>query len=268
MVAPSNPRKIGFAAGFGLLFTGLKFAYAQHRGLARFYLPPMLFGTLMLIAGWALFAHFVDDIVAFVWSEPENWALHLLWKLASFLVWIVCAAGTALIAVVLMMIAAAPLSDVISERVEGILGSWTPRPFGLRFLLRDLGATLLLELRRALIKVAWLLPLFLASLLIPVIGQIAYMVIGGYLLAKFLGMDYVDWCLARRGYGWRERFAFAKRNRWALVGFGSAVMLAMVVPFGFIAVWPGAVAGGTILCLRLEPEDKRGARDAGAEDPG
>jgi CysZ protein len=165
------------------------------------------------------------------------------------------------IAVICTMIAAAPLSDFISERVEGILGTWTPRPFSVRFLLRDLGSTVLLELRRALIKLAWLLPLFLVSLFVPVVGQVAYIVLGGYLLAKFLGMDYVDWSLARRGYTWRERFAFAKAHRSALLGFGTAVIIALLVPFGFIAVWPGAVAGGTILCTRLEPEDKRGSRE-------
>jgi len=258
MVAPT--RKIGFAAGFRYLFSGLRFAYGQHRELAALYLPPMLFGIVLLVVGWIVFYYVVDDIVSLVWSEPENWFLYALWRIVSFLLWIICAAGTALIAVVAMMIAAAPLSDFISERVEGILGTWTPRPFSVGFLLRDLGSTVLLELRRALIKLAWLLPLFVASLFIPVVGQIAYIVLGGYLLAKFLGMDYVDWSLARRGYSWRERFAFAKAHRAALLGFGTAVLLALIVPFGFIAVWPGAVAGGTMLCTSLEPEDKRGSR--------
>jgi CysZ protein len=253
-------RKIGFAAGFRHLFAGLRFAYGQHRELAAFYLPPMLFGVLVLIIGWIIFAHVVDDIVALVWDEPDNWFLHALWSIVSFLTWVICAAGTAVFAVIAMMIAAAPLSDFISERVEGVLGTWTPRPFSVRFLVRDLGSTILLELRRALIKIAWLLPLFIASLFIPVVGQIAYIVLGGYILAKLLGMDYVDWSLARRGYSWRERFAFAKAHRAALVGFGTAVTLALLVPFGFIAVWPGAVAGGTMLCAKLEPEDRRGSR--------
>jgi CysZ protein len=253
------PRKVGFAAGFRHLFKGLKLAYGR-RELAALYLPPMLLGVTMLIAGMILFALFAGDLVGIFWDEPDGWFRKAVWHVVSFLVWVICAVATVVIAVVATMIAAAPLSDFISERVEGILGTWTPRPFSLRFLLRDLGTTLLLELRRALIKIAWLLPLFLASLIIPVVGQIAYIALGGYLLAKFLGMDYVDWSLARRGYTWRERFAFAKANRSALLGFGTAVGLALLLPFGFIAVWPGAVAGGTILCTLLGPEDKRGPR--------
>ena len=116
----------------------------------------------------------------------------------------------------------------------------------------------MLELARLGVKAAWLIPLLIVSYIIPVVGQIFYIVFGGYLLVKFLGMDYVDWALARRGYTWRERFRFAKQHRAALVGFGTAVVIVLFIPLGFVAVWPGAVAGGTILCTRLEPEDRRG----------
>jgi len=250
-------KKPGFGSGFSHVFIGLRFAYVEHRELAAFFIPPMAMGVVLLVAGWAVFAHVADDIVGWVWSAPKNVFLHFLWSIVSFIVWIACAAATAVLVAVVMMIAAAPFSDAMSERVEGLLGTWTPRPFSARFLVRDLGHTIALELRRALVKLAWLLPLFVVSLVVPVIGQAAYLVFGGYLLAKFLGMDYVDWSLARRGYTWRERFAFARAHRAALVGFGAALTLALLVPFGFVAVWPGAVAGGTILCARLGPEDRR-----------
>jgi len=249
--------KLGFGAGFAHVFIGLRFAYAEHRELAAFFLPPMVVGILLLITGFTVFSNLADDLVSLVWSAPENAFLHVLWSFVSFIVWAVCAAITAVAVAVITMIVAAPFSDIMSERVEGILGTWSPRPFSARFLLRDIGHTVALELRRALVKLAWLLPLFIVSLVVPVVGQLAYVGIGGYLLAKFLGMDYVDWCLARRGYSWRERFEFAKRHRAALVGFGAAMTLALLLPFGFVVVWPGAVAGGTILCTRLGPEDKR-----------
>jgi CysZ protein len=256
MDAPAE-EELGFASGFAHVFIGLRFAYVEHRELAAYFLPPMVVGVLLLICGFVVFANIADDLVSFVWSAPESAFLHVLWSIVSFTVWVVCAAITAVAVAAITMIVAAPFSDVMSERVEGMLGTWSPRPFSARFLLRDIGHTVALELLRALVKLAWLLPLFILSLIVPVIGQFAYVGIGGYLLAKFLGMDYVDWCLARRGYTWKERFAFAKRHRAALVGFGAAITLALIVPFGFVAVWPGAVAGGTILCTRLGPEDKR-----------
>lgn len=260
---------MGFAGGFRCLFEGIRFAYVRHGSrLAKFYLPPMLIGLVIMVVGWNLFYRFNDDIVALFWAEPlaEDWdwewvwwLVHAGWQIVHFLLFVILAAATVVISLLLFMLMAAPFNDIMSEQVEGILGTWEPRPFSVGFLLRDLGHTILLELARLGIKAAWLLPLLVLSYVIPVVGQIFYIVFGGYLLAKFLGMDYVDWTLARRGYTWRERFRFAKQNRMALVGFGTAMILILFIPLGFVAVWPGAVAGGTILCTRLGPEDRRGS---------
>ena len=146
---------------------------------------------------------------------------------------------------------AAPFGDYLSERVEGILGTWTPRDFSFGFILRDLGQTIKLELLRFGIKLAWLAPLFLVSVLIPIIGHLLYVLLGGYLLSKFIGMDYIDWCAARRGWSWQERLLFAKQHRFALAGLGSGVMLSYFVPIMFVLVWPAAVAGGVRLFTDL-----------------
>lgn len=266
-VAAVRGSAVGFAAGFRCLLRGLRFVYIEHRELKRFYLPPMLLGLLIMIGGWLFFAYSVDAIVSWVWPEPsvdDWWGIkHFLWSVVHAVAWLILAAASLVTSFLVFMLAAAPFNDLISERVEGILGTWEARPFDLRFLLKDLGHTVLLELARLGVKAAWLLPLFVIGQLIPVVGQAVYIGFGGYLLAKFLGMDYVDWSLARRGYAWRERFRFAKAHRWAIVGFGTAVVLALMIPFGFVLFWPGFVAGGTILAVSLEPEDRR-AVSAGA----
>lgn len=258
---------MGFTGGFRCLFEGVRFAYVRHGGkLAKFYLPPMFLGLVIMVAGWNLFYHFNEEIVAWFWGEPLSqdwdwqwawWLAHAAWQIVHVLIFIILAAITVVVSLLLFMLIAAPFNDVMSEQVEGILGTWEPRPFSVGFLLRDLGHTILLELARLGVKAAWLIPLLIVSNIIPVVGQVFYIVFGGYLLAKFLGMDYIDWALARRGYTWRERFKFAKQNRAALVGFGTAMILVMFIPLGFVAVWPGAVAGGTILCTRMGPEDRR-----------
>jgi len=258
---------LGYAAGFRCLFEGLRFAYVRHgRRLARFYLPPMAIGLIVMVAGWNLFYRFNDDIVAWLWAEPLSrdwdwqwawWLAHAGWRIVHVLLFAILAFATVVVSLLVFMLAAAPFNDLMSEQVEGILGTWEPRPFSVGFLLRDLGHSLVLELARLGVKAAWLVPLLVVSSVIPVVGQLFYIVFGGYLLAKFRGMDYVDWALARRGYTWRERFRFAKGHRWALAGFGTAMILLMLIPLGFVAVWPGAVAGGTMLCTRLGPENRR-----------
>ena len=128
---------------------------------------------------------------------------------------------------------------------------------------KDLGQTIRLEVARAARKIVWLLPLFLVSLLVPIVGELVYLVVGGYLLSKFAGMDYIDWSAARRGWSWRRRLAFAGRHRYVLVGFGSLVVLSLMIPLAFVALWPGAVAGGTLLFADLTRSGPPGADSTG-----
>ncbi len=251
---------LGFTAGFGCLLRGLKFVYVDHRELARFYVPPMLFSLLFIIGGWIFFGKTVDQVVAWFWAEPKPddwWGLaSVLWGVVAFLLWVTFAFVTLITAVFLFSLFAAPFSDLISERTEGILNTWDPRPFSWIFLFKDLWQTVLLEFVRMLVKIAWLLPLLILSWVIPVVGQLVYFVLGGYLLAKFIGMDYVDWCMARRGWTWKQRFAFAKKHRWALAGLGTAVLLALMIPLAFVVIWPAAVAGGAILFSSLHQTER------------
>ena len=248
----------GIAHGVSCLLFGFRFVYSEHRELWRIAIWPTLLAVLLLSAGWVLFGLYVDNWVAWIWPEPEpdsGWGiLSYLWKSLVFVVWIVLAFGFGFLITSLFTLLAAPFSDLLSERVEGIMGTWEPRPFSLRFLLQDLAETLMLELTRLGIKIVWLLPLFIVSFLVPVVGQGIYMILGGYLLSKFLGMDYVDWCAARRGWSWKQRFQFAKNNRAAIVGFGAGVFLFLMIPLAFVFVWPAAVAGGAKLFTSLQQE--------------
>ena len=156
----------------------------------------MIFGLVVMLGGWIAFYYNVDNLVTLVWEEPSaadyDWGwvhsiVHFFWNVVHVLLWIILAAVTVVLSLALFMLAAAPFNDIISEQTEGILGTWEPRPFSLGFLIRDLAQTVLLELTRLGIKAAWLIPLLIISFIIPVVGQLFYVVFGGYLLAKFLG---------------------------------------------------------------------------------
>jgi CysZ protein len=252
----------GFAWGFASLFRGAKVVYVDHRELARFYFPPMILALCFVVGAWVFFWLNVNDVVGWVWAEPKSDAWfgikHFFWGAVAFLLWIILAIFTALATVFLFQLFAAPFSDFISERVEGIAGTWNPRDFSFGFLVKDLGQTIAFELIRFGIKLMWLVPLFLLSLIIPVIGHLVYVGLGGYFLSKYTGMDYIDWCAARRGWTWKERLAFAKKHRFALCGLGTGVVISFMIPLLFVLVWPAAVAGGALLFGDLH----------GTEEPG
>ncbi len=253
---------VGFVEGFHCLLRGMRFVYRDHRALAKVYLWPMALSFLIIAGTWLFFFLSGDDLVQGIWAEPstDKWRgiLHFLWRITSVLIWIAVGYLLMIFFVFIYSVAAAPFGDLLSEQTEGILGTWQARDFSFRFLVADLGQTVKLELVRFGHKLIWLLPLFVLSLLVPVVGQLIYVTVGGYLLSKNLGMDYIDWCAARREWPWRERMAFARKHRGALVGFGAGVMLSYMVPLLFVFVWPGAVAGGALLFTDLRRKEGAG----------
>ncbi len=265
---------VGFAAGFTSVFRGARLVYGAHRELARFYLPPMILAMLFVAGAWVGFWLTADHIINWIWAEPARdawWGIkHFFWRTAAVLLWVVLAYVVAISTVFVFSLFAAPFADLISERVEGIRGTWTPKAFSLKFLLNDLGQMVALEAVRFGRKLLWLVPLFIASFILPVVGHLVYVFFGGYILCKYTGMDYVDWCAARRGWSWSDRLAFAKRHRFALAGLGAAVVLSFMVPLLFVLVWPAAVAGGTLLFQDLHRKEEPGnlLSASGKPDPG
>src|SRR5687768_5496763 len=103
-------------------------------------------------------------------------------------------------------------------------------------------------------------PLTLASLWLPGIGQVLSTVFGWYLTSLFLAFDYLDWPMARRGWGFRDRYRRLAQNRAVALGFGTACWVLLFVPVLNVLLVPGAVVGGTNLPLDL---DEAGAFDSG-----
>jgi CysZ protein len=254
--APAAAPGLGFLGGLRCLLQGLRLAYGGRHRLARYWLAPGVLAFFLVVGSWLLCWTLSDQVVGLIWSEPALGAwggvTHALWRLTAVVVFLAAAGLIAISSVTLFTLLTLPVNDLFSEKVEGILGTWAPRPFSVRFLVSDVGAGMRYALARFFLKLLWLVPLFFLSLFVPVLGQAVYLLVGGYFLCKYTGLDYVDWCAARRGMGWQDRLAFGKAHRLAICGFGAGVVLSLLVPLLFVVVWPGAVAGGTILFLELQ----------------
>jgi len=252
---------IGFARGLSYALRGMRFVYLQHPQLARYWVFPVLITGFALGAVFYGAGSYYDDLGGAVWSLfPESWNEVTGWVggLLSALRWLIeLIAGIliTLLGLVLVLVfssvVAAPFNDALSEAVEHILTGESAPPFSFSRMLADIARTVRLELLKVLLYLAVVGPMFLASFVIPGLGQVISLV-GFALTAAYLGIDYVDWPAARRNWSVRDRVAFTRRQLPAVAGFGTGVWLLLFIPLVNLFFMPAAVAGGTMLFLELQ----------------
>jgi len=260
----------GFWWGFRQPFRGARFAYFTHPGLARIWIWPIVI-TIACIAGVAVAAWlWHDDLLGLMWGEPVGeglWAQaqRVLRPAAQVLFLLLLAALGILLVNLLSSLFAAPFKDRLSEEVERIYRQKQAPPFSWSRLGRDLLLTVRLELGKSALYVVIMVPAFLLSLLVPVVGQVLYAVFGTLLTIIFFAVDYTDWPLARRGRGVRERSRIIRKHFVRMLGLGTGVWLFVFIPFVGLFFMPAAVTGGTLLVLDLEADGDLDPRPAGGE---
>jgi CysZ protein len=251
---------IGFARGLSFALRGARFVYVQHPKLARYWVFPILITGLALVAVFYGAGNYYDDLGGAVWSLfPESWNEATGWLgglLRAFRWLIELTAGIVItllglvLVLVLSSVVAAPFNDALSEAVELILTGESAPPFSFSRMLADIVRTLRLELLKVLVYLAVVGPMFVASFVIPGVGQVISLV-GFALTAAYLGIDYVDWPAARRNWSVGDRVAFARRELPAVAGFGTGVWVLLFIPLVNLFFMPAAVAGGTMLFVAL-----------------
>jgi len=264
---------IGFGRGLSYVLRGMRFVYVQHPKLARYWVFPILITGLALVAVFYGAGSYYDDLGGALWSLfPESWNEATGWAggLLRALRWLIELIAGILITLfglvlvlVLSSVVAAPFNDALSEAVEIILTGEPAPTFSFSRMLADIVRTIRLELLKVLVYLAVVGPMFIASFLIPGVGQVISLVAFA-LTAAYLGIDYVDWPAARRNWSVRDRVAFARRQLPAVVGFGTGVWVLLFIPLVNLFFMPAAVAGGTMLFVELEDAGTGAGTDADA----
>ncbi len=237
---------VGFARGLSYALRGMRFVYLKHPKLARYWLFPVLITGFALVAVFYGAGSYSEDIGAALWSLfPESWNEVTGWVggLLSALRWVV-----EMVAAILIVLLGLVLVLLLSEHI--LTGKPAP-PFSFGRMLADIVRTVRLELGKALLYLAVVGPMFLASFFIPGVGQVISLV-GFALTAVYLGIDYVDWPAARRDWSVGDRVAFTRRQLPAVAGFGTGVWVLLFIPLVNLLFMPAAVAGGTMLFIELE----------------
>ena len=143
----------------------------------------------------------------------------------------------------------APFNGLLADRCEQRLrpdtGPSLSRPWYLEIAVALSGE--LTKLRYYLVRA---LPLLVLSL-VPVVGLLAWAALV-VLTIWMLALQYLDYPLGNHGLAFPQQRALARRHSWLVLGFGSAVLLATLVPVINFTVMPAAVAGATRLVVADE----------------
>ncbi len=251
------------ASGVGCLFRGFTFL-ASHPRLWKWAILPTLINIILLIVMIAGFAHYYTDIYGWLTTHlghldienPTTWYLHvadaLLWVLNlifQILIVILSLIILLIISYVTGLIIASPFNDALSERVETLVAGTEPPPFAWKKFIRDLCRTIRIEALKAAMLLAIPVVLFILNV-IPVVGSPLYVALTLLFGSWDLGFAYADLPMGRRVLPFRERIAFGLKNKWAMVGLGSA----FVVPFFNLLFVAPMVVGGTLLYIELRDQ--------------
>lgn len=250
---------VGFWRGFTYSFKGAAFVYGQHFDLIRIWIFPICITLLALCAvTWGAWT-WHEGFVAWMWEEPTGegfWVSvgQVVHPIVEVLALLLLLALGLVVVIVLVPVFAAPFNDALSEEVEYLIGGRKGPPFSLGLLLKDAVRTIGLELTKVALYALVMGPLFLLSLLLPVVGQVVFTIFGFLFTAMYWAIDYVDWPAARRDRGIGHRFGLAKRRFLPMLGFGCGVWLFLFIPLFNLLFMPAAVTGGTMLYLDMETE--------------
>ena len=249
---------VGYWRGLTYPFKGLRFV-VQHPDLIRYWIFPIIITVVTLAFVSKGVWDYHDALFELMWTEPtgDDWGaavarffhgfVEVLFALVLFVVGLV-------VVVLLSSIFAAPFNDLLSEEVERLYTGRPGPPFSVRVLVMDLVRTLVFEVGYVVVVGG----LWLASLVLPVVGQIGASILGFFLTAQYWAVSYIDWPASRRRKGLSFRFTLATRHFWAMSGFGTGVWLILFIPLVNLFFMPLAVAGGTLLYVDVEgprPED-------------
>jgi CysZ protein len=235
-----------FVTGVGLLGRGIALVFRSPRLLLLGALPALL-AFVVLATGYTLLLVFLGDEADLVTPFADGWSPG--WRTTAHVVAGIALAGAGLVVAALLFTTLAltigdPCYEAISRHTERQCGGlpdevevvwWRSAGRAVRDALRMLVAS---AVTGVLLFAAGFLPA-VGQTVVPVLGAL---VGGWYLTLELTGVPY-----ERRGLRLAERRRLLRRYRPQALGFGVAVFVLFLVPFGALIGTPAAVAGATLL---------------------
>ncbi len=183
----------------------------------------------------------VPDLIV----EAGSWWRSIL----RFLIWV---AMTGLFVIVFVftysltaLAIAAPFYEFLSAAVERLhTGAVNEAEAGFKEMLIDIWRAVTEAVKFILMALVLCVFVFIFP---PVTTAVAFL-----LTAVLVGLEFMEGPMGRRRRTFRDKLAYARRHLWTLVGFGSLMTVAMLMPLLGAAFLPLGVIGGTMMFCDLE----------------
>lgn len=226
--------------GPGYFFKGLELIRAK--GIRRFVFIPLSINLVLFsVAFYYLFQRLGSYMGMVENWLPEwlSWLSFLLWPIAVFTMLLSFSFIFSSVANWL----AAPFNGLLSEKVEAMLSGEPAPSGGMMDIVKDVPRTI----GREWTKFAYYLPralgFLLLSWLVPVIGQIVWLLF----LAWMMSVQYKDYPFDNHKVPFSTMRSALKNKQGLSYGFGMTVAIFSMIPFVNLIVMPVAICGATAL---------------------
>jgi len=234
-----------FAAGFLFLFRGLGYL-VTHSKLWPYAALPLII-NLVIVSGLGILALVLfPEARSLLWTKPLAWYLLILWYCMNFILVALTIFILFLAFIILSGIIAGPFNGKLARYTRETLTGRKLDPAGGFYV--DVLITLVNEIKKFVYFTGLQIAILFLNL-IPVVGNVAYVILGGYLTFNFLAYAFLEYSIESESWviSMKQRRTYIRSRRWAVLGFGAASSLIFLLPFINILLAPVAVVGGAML---------------------
>lgn len=214
---------------------------------------------LINIGLYILFFHYGNQTISQLISHASTWlgaelpawlASVSVWFL-KFLGWVVLIVVAALMFTLISGIICAPFNDILCRTTVKIYQTQTGLNFNAQSINHSAGSVIKLELKRTLVLLG-------GGIVVLVIGVIPFLQIAAYVLgAWLLAFEYFGYPISQKSIKLFAVARFTLGRPIISLGFGSALLLLMAIPFASIIYIPISVVSGALLYCEAQAASRR-----------
>lgn len=212
------------------------------KGLRRYVLLPLLINLLLFSAGlvWA-----IDNSpiwVATIMAQLPGYLQFLtvvIWPLVIITIVMIFAMSFTTLATII----ASPFNSILAEQVVYRRAGLTAAPVTLLGLLGDIPRVLVRELQKLVYLLPRLLVVALLALLLPVVGQLLWLLFAGWMMT----LQYIDYTFDNQRISFSQMRIELAQQQGKSITFGVALVVVASIPLVNLLIMPLAVCAASAL---------------------